>query len=681
VHVVWQDNRDGNDETYYKRSTDGGATWGSDTRLTNDDSSSVQPSIAVAGAAVHVVWNDDRDGNSEIYYKRSTDGGATWGSDTRLTSNAANSLYPSVAVAGAAVHVVWHDDRDGNYEIYYKRSTTSGATWSSDTRLTNDTGDSYSPSVAVSGAAVHVVWRDDRDGNYEIYYKRDPTGNPAPTVTVTAPNGGEVWSVGSTRSINWAHGGGVADRDSIWYSTNNGSTWSFVAEKYPAATTHSWLVPNPPTTQALVKVKAVNQFGSTTDQSDAVFTIGTTGQPGWYSKSPMPTGAKAIKDGGWLAYDASKARVYASRGNKRLDFFAYAPDGDSWKALAPWLLGTEGKPPTKGSVGCADGSGIIYATKGNNKQGFYKYDATANAWVQKRDVPLGLSNKKVKGGTDVVWAYKGSTGSPYLLKGYKNEFYRYDVNVDSWKTLSPAPVGSSMRYNPGSWLAYDDVNRRIYAFKAKYHEFYSYNIDKDSWSAALTPMPRAGSAGTKKAKDGSCGTYTGGSVYALKGGNTWEFWKYSIASNSWAEKEQIPLGVNKKKVKAGADIVTAVGALYATKGNKTDELWMYVPGGFLFEAPRHDGMVAGKTVIAQGMSISPNPPAGGFAALRYSLPKAGAAELSVYDVAGQRVVAQALAAGRNGIVNLDLRHLSNGVYLVKLTAEGFAATQKLVVQR
>jgi hypothetical protein len=24
---------------------------------------------------------------------------------------------------------------------------------------------------------VHVVWQDNRDGNYEIYYKRNPTGN------------------------------------------------------------------------------------------------------------------------------------------------------------------------------------------------------------------------------------------------------------------------------------------------------------------------------------------------------------------------------------------------------------------------------------------------------------------------------------------------------------------------
>ncbi len=36
---------------------------------------------------------------------------------------------------------------------------------------------SQQPSVAVSGSMVHLVWYDDRDGNFEIYYKRNPTGN------------------------------------------------------------------------------------------------------------------------------------------------------------------------------------------------------------------------------------------------------------------------------------------------------------------------------------------------------------------------------------------------------------------------------------------------------------------------------------------------------------------------
>jgi hypothetical protein len=80
--------------------------------------------------------------------------------------------------AGPNVHVVWEDTRDGNDEIYYKRSTNNGTTWSTDTALTNDTARSWYPSLAISDTIVHVVWSDRRDRNYEIYYKRNPRGNP-----------------------------------------------------------------------------------------------------------------------------------------------------------------------------------------------------------------------------------------------------------------------------------------------------------------------------------------------------------------------------------------------------------------------------------------------------------------------------------------------------------------------
>jgi len=186
VHVVWEDERDGNKEIYYKRSADGGVSWGADTRLTNNSASSTIPSVAVFGQVVHVVWCDYRDGNPEMYYKRSTDGGISWGADTRLTNNPYASVFPSVSVSGLVVHVVWDDNRDGNREIYCKRSIDGGISWGADTRLTNNSAASNHPSVSVSGQVVHVVWSDYRDGNAEIYYKRDPTGNVLEIININS---------------------------------------------------------------------------------------------------------------------------------------------------------------------------------------------------------------------------------------------------------------------------------------------------------------------------------------------------------------------------------------------------------------------------------------------------------------------------------------------------------------
>ena len=204
VHVVWRDDRDGNLEIYYKRSVDRGSGWGSDTRLTNNSFSSVIPSVSVSGSNVHVVWYDSRDensenGNDEIYYKRSTDGGISWGADTRLTDNSFRSEFPSVAASGLNVHVVWCDSRDGNHEIFYKHSTDGGISWGSDAQLTNSAANFFCgfPFVAVSGKIVHVVWSDNRDGNSEIYYKRN-SGGKADTSTASADSINEKIS-----SENW----------------------------------------------------------------------------------------------------------------------------------------------------------------------------------------------------------------------------------------------------------------------------------------------------------------------------------------------------------------------------------------------------------------------------------------------------------------------------------------------
>lgn len=187
VHVVWYDTRnaiidvngnsDWNFEEYYKRSTDGGITWGPETRLTNNVGRSLHPSIFAYGLNVYLVWNDNRDGNYEVYYKNSIDGGDTWSADLRLSNTTGKSLMPAIALSGSVVHVVWYDSTAGNREIYYKRSTDGGINWGADIRLTNNSASSEYPTLAVSGLTVHVAWNDYRNGTIpNLYYKRSTNG-------------------------------------------------------------------------------------------------------------------------------------------------------------------------------------------------------------------------------------------------------------------------------------------------------------------------------------------------------------------------------------------------------------------------------------------------------------------------------------------------------------------------
>jgi hypothetical protein len=299
---------------------------------------------------------------------------------------------------------------------------------------------------------------------------------------------------------------------------------------------------------------------------------------------------------------------------------------------------------------------------------------------------VGTKKKRVKGGTGIAYVPgSGDSDYVYLLKGYKSEFYRYSVSANAWDTLPLAPAA---KYNAGSWVAYDG-DSLIYTHQAKDHGFYAFNVKTKTWGPSLTGMPLMGMMGkNKKSKDGGSGAWLDGAVYALKGGNTCEFWKYAPDSAKWTEKETMPqvgTGGKKKKVKNGAGItaVPNIMALFATKGNKTTEFWTYHPGTFLAlaPAPERSGVMAERvTGSGYGAVISPNPLAVGYATLRYSLPEAGAATLRIYDVTGRTVLSRSIFASRSGHVGLDLRNLSAGVYLVKFSTESFTATHKLVVQ-
>jgi len=235
LHAVWQDTRDGNGEIFYKRSTNEGETWETDIQLTNLPTSKALPSISAIGSYVHIAWQDNRSGNSEIYYKRSTDNGSNWEADVRLTNNTAISEYPEIRAEGSVVNVIWRDTRSGNYEIFYKRSTDGGNTWSADTMLTeHTTGLASNISLTSTGMNIHIAWSDSRNNNdYEIYYKRSTNGginwgaDTRLTNEIRISESPAITSNSAEVHVTWIDLRDSNINSEIYYkrSTDNGNTW------------------------------------------------------------------------------------------------------------------------------------------------------------------------------------------------------------------------------------------------------------------------------------------------------------------------------------------------------------------------------------------------------------------------------------------------------------------------
>lgn len=261
MHIVWWESRDGNTEIYYKRSTNEGESWGNDIRLTNDAGASTYPTVASSQSNTYAVWVDNRDGNTEIYFKRSSDAGNSWGNDTRLTNNSAISGSPSIVSYNSNVHISWNDLKDtSTFEIYYKKSTDGGINWSNDKRLTYDQATSYLSSIAAFGSNVHVVWSDSRDGHSQLYYKRSIDNGDNWENDVRLTNTTVYFSLNANiiESGNNIHLVWCDDRDlnyEIYYkhSSDNGSNWSSDLR----LTTHPDVSDNPFVAISGTKVHAV----------------------------------------------------------------------------------------------------------------------------------------------------------------------------------------------------------------------------------------------------------------------------------------------------------------------------------------------------------------------------------------------------------------------------------------
>lgn len=162
-------------EVFYKRSLDGGNTWGDNIRLDMGNSYDGRPIATVLNSdTLLVTWEGD-DGVNELepFTRRSIDNGTTWETIQQRRTNIGQASHPWITSSGSSVHLAWYDSRvASNLEIYYVASYDAGITWSTDELVSNFPGTSEAPVLATTANYVHAIWTDDRSGSFEPWYSR-----------------------------------------------------------------------------------------------------------------------------------------------------------------------------------------------------------------------------------------------------------------------------------------------------------------------------------------------------------------------------------------------------------------------------------------------------------------------------------------------------------------------------
>ena len=148
------------------------------------------PSIAIDPSgrmAVAYTFSKVAKGEKNLYVRTSSDG-AHWSAPTLINPHG-DSNFPQIASGSSDdFSLAWQDDRTGEFNTWYTRSTNGGSTWGAQVRLSNlGTGAPYKSSsgytftdgdyfgIAVSRSGItHAIWGEglNYDSPGSIWYSR-----------------------------------------------------------------------------------------------------------------------------------------------------------------------------------------------------------------------------------------------------------------------------------------------------------------------------------------------------------------------------------------------------------------------------------------------------------------------------------------------------------------------------
>jgi hypothetical protein len=122
-----------------------------------------------------------------------------------------------VDAAGTA-HLVWEDNWNGHFQIYYTSVTADSV--APDIRLTNSAGESNFPCITGLGDSIYILWQETISKTPQIMYCRLDRGKEAARVQLTSgelPSSCPVAALGPDGTLNIAWFRGSGNFSSVYY--------------------------------------------------------------------------------------------------------------------------------------------------------------------------------------------------------------------------------------------------------------------------------------------------------------------------------------------------------------------------------------------------------------------------------------------------------------------------------
>jgi len=164
IYVAWQQWGAVQEGIIFAKSTDRGRSW---SRTVADPTRTGITGICLSPSGIIYLMNRYWGGDG-VFCTRSTDEGATWASWVTVDTNCSyrdhygdRAPLPSIAApTDSNVVVTWVDDRHGNWDILFSRTTNGGMTWTAAAILNDSTAGGQCKGWVTSDpyGGLHFIW-------------------------------------------------------------------------------------------------------------------------------------------------------------------------------------------------------------------------------------------------------------------------------------------------------------------------------------------------------------------------------------------------------------------------------------------------------------------------------------------------------------------------------------------
>ena len=176
--IVWEDNRNGNKDIYLQSfDSNGVRLWASDKQITSSSTDETSPSIIINNNdEIIITWVDESLNGKKIYADKLKldDGSSLWGSPKLLVGGTLDSYDPEIAIDSSDnIYLAWTEDNAGDYDsLFGKWDTDANLIWSYGSNLEESNKNQTETAISVLGGDLFLSWTDDRENEDNIFAQK-----------------------------------------------------------------------------------------------------------------------------------------------------------------------------------------------------------------------------------------------------------------------------------------------------------------------------------------------------------------------------------------------------------------------------------------------------------------------------------------------------------------------------